>query len=86
MLGLNREVIRAARENAFGGFRARLREYVEARQAGFLQNERDALMLDILNTPHLTVFYEMRRQRSYLPQVDQFFLMLQRQLTGIYTE
>lgn len=73
VLGLNREVIRAARENAFGGFRARLREYVEARQAGILQNELDTLMRDILNTPHLTVFYEMRRQRSYLPQVDQFF-------------
>lgn len=68
LLGLNREVMRVARRNAFGGFRARLREYVSERQTGF--NDRlEALRVDILRTPHLTVFAEMRRQKMYLPEI-----------------
>ncbi|KUY70759.1 hypothetical protein WS46_31775 [Burkholderia sp. RF4-BP95] len=30
----------------------------------------DLLQADIIGTPHLTVFFEMRRQRSLLPEVD----------------
>ncbi|PMZ85271.1 MULTISPECIES: aminoglycoside phosphotransferase [unclassified Pseudomonas] len=73
VLGLNREVIRAARENAFSGFRARLKEYVDARQQNASQAELSILKQAILNTPHLTVFFEMRRQRGWLPQINHLF-------------
>ncbi|MEW5548185.1 hypothetical protein [Pseudomonas soli] len=70
VLGLNREVIRAARENAFGGFRARLREYLYAKNHGESNEGLIALAKGILSAPHLTVFDEMRRQKQWLPQID----------------
>jgi hypothetical protein len=68
-LNLNREAIRVARENAFGGFRARLREYVQKREADAQSAELERHRLDLLRTPHLTVFAEMRRQRLWLPEI-----------------
>lgn len=73
VLGLNREVIRVARANAFGGFRARLREYAECKEAGEPTLALDRLRGDLLSTPHLTVFAEMRRQRAFLPEIDGLF-------------
>lgn len=70
VLGLNREVMRVARLNAFGGFRARLREYVAERAAGADDRRLTHLKRDLLATPHLTVFAEMRRQRATLPEID----------------
>lgn len=70
-LGLNREIVRMARRNAFGGFRARLREYVAKIRENAAAEALDLLRADIIGTPHLTVFFEMRRQRSLLPEVDQ---------------
>jgi 5-methylcytosine-specific restriction endonuclease McrA len=70
VLNLNREVIRVARENAFGGFRARLREYVQKREVEAQPAELERHRLDLLRTPHLTVFAEMRRQRNRLPEID----------------
>ncbi len=70
VFGLNREIVRAARENAFGGFRARLREYADEKTNGAPADVLDRLMTDLLRTPHLTVFHEMRRQRAILPQID----------------
>lgn len=70
VLGMNREVVRAARQNAFGGYRARLVEYVKERNAGATQQQLQILKEDILNAPHLTVFSEMRYQRSWLPEID----------------
>jgi uncharacterized protein (TIGR02646 family) len=69
VLGLNREVIRVARANAFGGFRARLREYVVKKQANACNQVLDRLRDDLLSTPHLTVFAEMRRQKMFLPEI-----------------
>lgn len=73
VLGLNREVIRAARENAFGGFRARLREYVAEKVGGAAPDRLEALRKDILGTPHLTVFAEIRRQKNFLPMIRPLF-------------
>lgn len=61
VLGLNREVMRVARENAFGGFRARLREYVDEKVNGASDARLKELRDDLLCTPHLTVFAEMRQ-------------------------
>ena len=68
--GLNREIVRVARENAFGGFRARLREYVTEKRGGASSRRLREIRDDLLRTPHLTVFHEMRRQRSVLPQIN----------------
>ncbi len=70
---LNREIVRAARENAFGGFRARLREYVQEKQDGASPARLREIRDDILRTAHLTVFHEMRRQRAVLPQIHALF-------------
>lgn len=73
VLGLNREVTRVARENAFGGFRARLHEYAEEKVNGSPPVRLKALRDEILSTPHLTVFAEMRRQQAYLPVIRALF-------------
>ncbi len=73
VLGLNREVMRVARENAFGGFRARLREYVEESWNGAPGQRLHDLREDLLSTPHLTVFAEMRRQKEYLLDIKALF-------------
>jgi hypothetical protein len=73
LLDLNREVLRTARENAFGGFRARLYEYAEKREGGASVTILERLKNDLLRTPHLTVFAEMRRQRRSLPEIDALF-------------
>jgi len=73
VLGLNREVMRVARENAFGGYRARLREYAEEKETGAPASKLARLQKDLLGTPHLTVFAEMRRQRLRLPEIDELF-------------
>lgn len=73
VLGLNREVIRISRANAFGGFRARLIEYADALESGATVAQLDNLKSDLLFTPHLTVFHEMRRQRVCLPAINALF-------------
>ena len=73
VLGLNREVIRVARENVSNGFRARLREYVHEKSKGAPRQRLDSLRNDLLSTPHLTVFAEMRRQKAYLPAIAPLF-------------
>lgn len=70
VLGLNREVMRVARQNAFGGFRARLREYVEQKAAAAEAAQLSRLQSDLLASPHLTVFAEIRRQRAVLPEIS----------------
>jgi hypothetical protein len=70
VLGLNREVIRIARANAFGGFRARMVEYVQKLEAGAGESVLLGLQKDLLATPHLTVFVEIRRQRTLLPELN----------------
>ena len=69
-LKLNSELQRASRENAFNGYRARLREYV-AEKASFAPPARlENIKADVLRTPHPTVFVEMLRQRHVLPPIE----------------
>lgn len=81
VLGLNREVIRVARANAFGGFRARLYEYAKCKEAGELAATLARIKGDLLSTPHLTVFAEMQRQRALLPEIDGLFERVPEALT-----
>jgi len=72
VLGLNRDVIREARRNAFSGFRARLSEYADEKRGNGCVERLNLIRDELLSTPHLTVFAEMRRQRHFLPDVDRF--------------
>ena len=81
VLGLNREVMCVARANAFGGFRARLVEYRTVLEQGGNEATLVRLRDDLLNTHHLTVFAEMRRQRASLPEIDGLFAVIPEALT-----
>lgn len=72
VLGLNRELILRSRKSAFASFRARLLEYVDMKEDGATTEELDEFRLGLLEMPHLTVFEEMRRQRSFLPKIDDY--------------
>lgn len=82
VLGLNREVIRFARENAYAGFKARIREYVDLRTSfgdlgSWSDDMRESLSKiknDVLSTSHLTVFVEMQRQFEVLPDIYNLFV------------
>lgn len=69
VLDLNREATRKARENAFGGFRARIFEYVQKKEDGEEEAGLEQLQQGILSTPHLSVFEDMRRQKDFLPEI-----------------
>lgn len=73
VLGLNREAIRAARKNAFGGFSARMHQYVASKESGSDALELARLQADLLKTPHLSVFEDIRRQRRFLPDLLDLF-------------
>lgn len=72
-LGLNRTPLPVAREQAFDGYRARLREYCEEKRAGAptvrLERRRDAL----LRIGHPTVWVEMKRHHAKVPDLVPLF-------------
>jgi hypothetical protein len=73
VLGLNRELLLVARRNAYDGFRARLLEYAISKEAGAPPPTLERIKNSLLGTPHLTVFHEMRRQRTILPEIAGLF-------------
>ena len=72
-LKLNRDLLLEARENAYGGYRARLTEYRVWRDDGADQVELDRLQGDLLSTPHPTVWEEMKRLSSRIPDLTNLF-------------
>lgn len=70
-LRLNKQVLVRARSNAYGGFRDRLAQYVHRKQAGAPQAELDNRVVDLMRTPHRTVWEEMKRQSTQLAEVGQ---------------
>ena len=71
-LKLNRDVLLQARATAFGSYRARLREYVGRREVATAQ-ELGRLIDNFKTMPHVTVWAEMKRQRLFLPNLNQLF-------------
>ena len=74
VLGLNdRDYLPVARREAYHSYRARLREYVADVEAGaglvVLRRRIDALK----RMQHPTVWKEMRKQRSYIKELDKLF-------------
>ncbi len=74
ILRLNeRDYLVDARRNALGGFRARLREYVDTRNAGGSRSDLKLLREGIQRAPHPTVWAEMVRQRNYYQKIKVLF-------------
>ena len=71
-LKLNRDVLLQARATAFGSYRARLHEYVSMREIANAE-EMDRLVDSLQAMPHATVWAEMKRQRSFVPDIDELF-------------
>ena len=73
ILDLNRDVLLAARGEAYGAYRARLAEYRDAQQHGADAVELRALKHGILTSAHPTVWREMGRQQLRIPKLRQLF-------------
>jgi len=74
LLKLNeRDLLVRARRNAFGTYRARVREYATRRDEGALEPELTALVDDLRRVPHPTVWVEMQRQADTIPRLRQLF-------------
>ncbi len=72
ILGLNsRSYLVRARKTAFSSFRARLFEYVTKKESGTTQTNLDELIMDFKEDHHRTVWFEMKRQRSLHPDIDE---------------
>ncbi len=66
LLGVNsRDDLADARKSTFGSFRARLKEYVEKKEAGAALSELRVLEDGIHSMAHMTVWEEMKRQKDY---------------------
>jgi uncharacterized protein (TIGR02646 family) len=74
LLGLNdRDELPVARADAYGNYRARLREYVHHKQTGAAALELDRLREGILQSNHPTVWREMVRQQNNIPELKVLF-------------
>lgn len=75
VLRLNeRDLLVAARADAFGGYRARLREFVQQREAGASPGDLARLGNGFRTAPHTTVWAEMKRQHRHLPELEELFV------------
>lgn len=66
-LGLNRRLLLDARRDAFRSYRARIKEYAQAKAADETAHALTALRDGILQMPHPAVFVEMQRQHRLEP-------------------
>jgi len=74
VLRLNqRDCLPAARQNAFKGYRARLREYIRQRDGGAKREDLVRMTAGFAATPHATVWAEMKRQQQHLPELAELF-------------
>ena len=75
-LDLNRDLLIEARRNAFGGYRARLFEFRTRQESGATESELETLRLDLLQTPHPTVWEEMKYQADGIPEISELFQLV----------
>ena len=73
VLKLNRDVLLAARREAYSSYRARLFKYREVRDNGASQNELRHLRVAITTSAHPTVWREMQRQQSLIDELQDLF-------------
>jgi hypothetical protein len=73
VLDLNRDVLLKARRNAYGSFRARLVEYRVNRDGGGAATQLSAMRTGFEEMPHPTVFAEMKRLHTRIPDLKAIF-------------
>ena len=81
VLKLNRDVLLAARREAYGSYRARLIEYRGIRDDGASEAELGNLRGAIVTMAHPTVWCEMQRQQSVIDDLQPLFLGVPEALT-----
>ncbi|MCY4387902.1 MAG: hypothetical protein OXC18_12450 [Desulfurellaceae bacterium] len=72
-LKLNRDVLLAARREAYGAYRARLFEYRQRRDNGASETALRKRSNAIMTSAHPTVWREMQRQRSLVDELRELF-------------
>ena len=73
VLNLNREVLRVARRQAYGEYRARLYEYRALRDRGASNADLAFLANAIMANAHPTVWREMQRQQTSIDELRALF-------------
>lgn len=74
LLTLNaRDYLPQARAEAYASYRARLVEYLNRRDGGRPQTEMDTLVQALRRMQHPTVWREMQRQHTRIPELAPFF-------------
>lgn len=74
VLRLNdREALRVARKEAYGSYLARLDQYVKRRDAGAPKKDLNRLVRALKRMQHPTVWKEIKRQHSYIPEINVLF-------------
>jgi uncharacterized protein (TIGR02646 family) len=68
-----RDLLPAARREAYGSYRARLREYIVWRDEGKSQSQLEGLIIALRGMQHPTVWQEMKRQGHRLPELQPLF-------------
>lgn len=69
-LNLNRGALINSREKAYNNFRAKLKEYIS--ETGNIEAQI-RLIADIKDDNHQAVWYEMKRSREYIPELNALF-------------
>ena len=65
-LGLNaRDILVESRRSAFASYFARLKQYTDEKMGGASSEKLERLKCGIFSMPHITVWAEMQRQRTY---------------------
>lgn len=73
LLALNRDLLLAARREAYGSYRARLTEYRQLRDNGGDGASLRIMSQAIAASAHPTVWYEMQRWHSRIPELQRLF-------------
>ena len=82
VLRLNdRDILPAARKEAYHSYRARLFEYIIKRNNGMSQKQLTKLIKALRRMGHPTVWAEMKRQESLIPELHDLFTQAPEALT-----
>jgi len=74
LLKLNkRDLLPKARKEAYGDYRARLREYVRSKANGIPQTQLNNMIEGIKSKQHPAVWAEMKRQHPHIPELKALF-------------
>ena len=74
LLKLNDDPLPTRRHQAYGNFRARVREYARRKHVDRVDaTELSGLRAELLRLPHQLVWREMQRQRASIPELELLF-------------